>query len=267
MAVDRSAVDFGRTLREARERRGVSVRQIANATKISASALEALERNDISRLPGGIFSRAFVRSYAVEVGLDPEATIQAFIERFQDESVTAGHSTLLTPDDNEAIESSRRMATTFVRIAAISVPLVIAVVYFGTTSGRRASRTEPAAVVASEPARAPEPAPLATAMAPAAADGDAPVAAAPDVLTVVLSATRDSWVSATVDGDKPVEHMLHAGDEQSLTVHREVVLKAGDAGAVLVSVNGAEAKPLGQNGQVVTTRLTPSAPAPGLAPQ
>ena len=40
------------------------------------SALEALERNDISRLPGGIFSRAFVRSYAIEVGLDPEATIQ-----------------------------------------------------------------------------------------------------------------------------------------------------------------------------------------------
>jgi len=54
----------------------VSLRQIANATKISIAALEALERNDISRLPGGIFSRAFVRSYAVEVGLDPETTIE-----------------------------------------------------------------------------------------------------------------------------------------------------------------------------------------------
>ena len=66
--------DFGGKLRQARERRGISLRQIAASTKISAAALEALERNDISRLPGGIFSRAFVRSYAAEVGLDPDAT-------------------------------------------------------------------------------------------------------------------------------------------------------------------------------------------------
>jgi cytoskeletal protein RodZ len=61
------SLDFGEAP-GGRERRGVSLRQIANATKIGMSALEALERNDISRLPGGIFSRAFVRSYAVEVG-------------------------------------------------------------------------------------------------------------------------------------------------------------------------------------------------------
>jgi len=68
MSADRLAGSFGGKLRDARESRGVSLRQIANATKISVAALEALERNDISRLPGGIFSRAFVRSYASEVG-------------------------------------------------------------------------------------------------------------------------------------------------------------------------------------------------------
>ena len=75
-------IDFGAKLRGARERRGVSLRQIAETTKISVAALEALERNDPSRLPGGIFSRAFVRSYAAEVGLDPEATVREFLERF-----------------------------------------------------------------------------------------------------------------------------------------------------------------------------------------
>ena len=60
--------DFGSRMRHAREQRGVSLRQIADATKISVSQLEALERNDVSRLPGGIFSRAFVRSYADERG-------------------------------------------------------------------------------------------------------------------------------------------------------------------------------------------------------
>src|SRR5881296_4234404 len=98
---DRPPGDFGRNLREARERRGVSLRQIANTTKISVSALEALERNDISRLPGGIFSRAFVRSYALEVGLDPEKTIQEFIAQFPHDSVTAGHPTSVQVEDNE----------------------------------------------------------------------------------------------------------------------------------------------------------------------
>ena len=82
--------DFGLRMRHAREQRGVSLRQIAEATKISVTALEALERNDISRLPGGIFSRAFVRSYATEIGVDPERTVREFLSQFPHESVTAG---------------------------------------------------------------------------------------------------------------------------------------------------------------------------------
>ena len=82
MVVQRASSEFGNKLRAARERRGLSLRQIANATKISMITLEALERNDIARLPGGIFSRAFVRSYALEVGLDPEETISEFMGQF-----------------------------------------------------------------------------------------------------------------------------------------------------------------------------------------
>src|SRR5512132_784404 len=122
MAADRSSGDLGSRLRAARERRGVSLRQISGATKISVSALEALERNDVSRLPGGIFSRAFVRSYAIEVGLDPERTIQEFIAQFPNDSVTAGHAQAQPIEDNEALESDRRTATTFLRLIAVSVP-------------------------------------------------------------------------------------------------------------------------------------------------
>ena len=66
--------DFGGSLRAARERRGVTLRDISKTTKISIPTLEALERDDPSRLPGGIFMRAIVRSYAAEVGLDPDRT-------------------------------------------------------------------------------------------------------------------------------------------------------------------------------------------------
>src|SRR5438876_6766678 len=143
MSADRTPGDFGSRLREARERRGITLRQIANATKISVAVLEALERNDISRLPGGIFGRAFVRSYAVEVGLDPEAIIQDFMTQFPHDSVTQGHPTSEQNEDNEAVESDRRMAGTFLSLVGISIPIAGAVVYFGMTASRRGVREEP----------------------------------------------------------------------------------------------------------------------------
>ena len=74
--------DFGARLRDARERRGIPLRQISERTKISIAALEALERSDASRLPGGIFARSFVRSYATEVGLDADSILEDFLQRF-----------------------------------------------------------------------------------------------------------------------------------------------------------------------------------------
>ena len=125
---DASVANFGTTMRRAREKRGISLRQIATATKISVGALEALERNDISRLPGGIFSRAIVRSYAVEVGLDPEDTIREFITQFPHDSVTAG-SPHVPQEDHAAIESDRESAATVVKLIAIALPIAALILY------------------------------------------------------------------------------------------------------------------------------------------
>src|SRR5499426_697640 len=100
--------DFGGKLRQARERRGISLRQIAASTKISASALEALERNDISKLPGGVFSRAFVRSYAIEVGLDPDETVREFLDRFNQETPRTAQSVATeVPEHEREFEEQR----------------------------------------------------------------------------------------------------------------------------------------------------------------
>ena len=260
MSVDSPSVGVGGKLREARERRGVSLRQIANSTKIAVSVLDALERNDISRLPGGIFGRAFVRSFASEVGLDPEATIQEFMAQFPQDSVTAGHPTSTQAEDHEAIESDRRTATTFVRLIALSIPIAIAMIYWGTSGSRDAppaAEAKPAAARADAP---PTP-PAEPALAPAA---EAPVVENPSVgdpsagLKVTLSAIRECWVSVTVDGEKTLERLWQPGEQQTLDVHREVVLTVGDASAIALTLNGAPARPLGRNGQVVTARLNPA---------
>src|SRR5260221_375115 len=97
----------GARLRDAREKRGVSLRQIANTTRISVMSLEALERSDLSRLPGGIFTRAFIRAYAQEVGLDSERMIQDFIAELPPESIVATSHTVAM-EDGEKLESDRK---------------------------------------------------------------------------------------------------------------------------------------------------------------
>jgi cytoskeletal protein RodZ len=127
--VDRQVIDFGAMLRDARERQGLSLRGIADATKISVRALESLERNDISQLPGGIFSRAFVRAYALEVGLDPEQTIAEFITHFPHESVTQGHPRTRSHTDGRA--APRRAVRRWVLGAAVLLAGAAALAHFG----------------------------------------------------------------------------------------------------------------------------------------
>ena len=80
---------FGARLRLHRERQQIPLSTIAERTKIKLSLLEALERDDVSHWPHGIFGRSYIRSYAEAVGLDPAATVRAFAECFPFEPVQA----------------------------------------------------------------------------------------------------------------------------------------------------------------------------------
>ena len=73
---------FGPNLRRIRIQRGVSLEQIAEATKVSVSLWAGLERNDLSRWPTGIYARSYVRVYAHAIGVDPEATVDEFCRWF-----------------------------------------------------------------------------------------------------------------------------------------------------------------------------------------
>jgi cytoskeleton protein RodZ len=66
---------FGEYLRREREMRGVSLEEISTATKISIRFLQAIENEELSKLPGGIFTRSFVRTYARYLGLDEERVL------------------------------------------------------------------------------------------------------------------------------------------------------------------------------------------------
>lgn len=231
---ERGAVDFGSRMKRAREERGISLRQIATATKISVVALEALERNDISRLPGGIFSRAFVRSYASEIGLDPEQTVREFLAQFPHDSVTAG-SPHVPQEDHAAIESERRSAETAVKLIAISLPVAVAILYF-TLWGASPARDESAAAA---PA-----APLQT-----------PAAEEVEPLAFDVAATAPVTLSITLDGVSEPPRTLAPGDRLELRAARELTLGMSDGGAVRLTIDGQPAAPLGAAGAPRTVRI------------
>jgi Helix-turn-helix domain len=74
---------LGAYLRAERERRDLSLKTISESTKVSLPLLEGLESDDISRWPGGIFRRAFVRSYAEAVGLNPDDVFRRFERQYR----------------------------------------------------------------------------------------------------------------------------------------------------------------------------------------
>jgi cytoskeleton protein RodZ len=72
------ALSLGEKLRQAREERGISISEVAEQTRISALYLEGIEADDYRTLPGGIFNKGFVKSYAKYVGVDEQEALQDY---------------------------------------------------------------------------------------------------------------------------------------------------------------------------------------------
>jgi cytoskeleton protein RodZ len=243
----------GARLREAREKRGVSLRQIATNTRISVMSLEALERSDLSRLPGGIFTRSFIRAYAQEVGLDPDRTIQDFIAELPPDAATAtAHPAGI--EDGEKLESDRRAVATALRLALISLPIIGLMIYYGSHSTPASSNGTDASAESHEPATDRPVAPQ-----PPAERGAAPaVLPRTSGLSMTISPRSACWVSVNADGEHVFSGLMNAGDRRIVNAKEQIALNVGDAGAFVYTLNGRAGKALGAPGEVVSTRITPA---------
>lgn len=232
------SANVGARLREAREARNMELRDIAATTKISIGALEALEQNDFGPLPGGIFTRAFIRAYANEVGLDPEQTTRDFMAQAP---ADATHDP--ARGDEGQLPSTRQVVETLFKLLIIGVP-VAGLLFLGLRGTSTEEAATPVATVA-EPASVPPPAPA-----------GAGTAAVREPLAIVLRPRGESWVSLTVDGQRVLSRIMQAGEEESYEAEDEITLNVGNAGQFDFEINGQEARSLGGRGEVATATIT-----------
>jgi cytoskeletal protein RodZ len=91
------AVSIGEQFRLAREQRGIGLRDISDQTRISVRYLEAIESNDFDRLPGGVFTRSFIKAYARCVGYDEREAIEGYMRYLREHGDSAANEVATTP--------------------------------------------------------------------------------------------------------------------------------------------------------------------------
>jgi cytoskeletal protein RodZ len=193
---------LGEKLRQAREERGISISEVAEQTRISPHYIKSIENDDYKTLPGGIFNKGFVKSYARYVGMDEAEALQDYAqlavdaEQQPDEDFRAYRPEVLTDDRNMAAMMPT-IAFAVIILALMTAGVLILVRYIGSRAETPAANVSTAAN--SQPANGAANIAGTTAETPAAP-------AASDGINIELKALGEPvWTSYTVDGEKNIQ--------------------------------------------------------------
>lgn len=240
---------LGEQLRRARTERGVGLREVSEQTRITMRHLEAIEADDYKALPGGIFNKSFIKSYARAVGF-PEARALELYERSARATGLHTDEVATSPQRSRVYtgESSRSPLMTY-GLSALIVGLLALVVYAGLHYYRRGEAGQGGGAAAT-----PTPAAAAQQQQQAAAQ-PTPTPAA-EGFKVQVRSTRMFWLTSWQDEDKKKRGRMIKPDAPEefepasvLNLHYD----RGSAEALQVSVNG---RPLKAPADATTWTIT-----------
>ena len=273
--------NFGETLKRERELRKISLREVTEATKIGLRYLEALEGNRFDQLPGGVFNKGFIRAYAKFIGLDAETLLNLYlydVAHHQKSGPARPRFAGMTPEDfplpqpaAPAPVLARRFPVKLITGMALTLLMVGAagwLILFRAPAGsaidtaptreeppiQQAGLLRPApsssqAAPVPEPLPVPQKTPLSSPDPAEAAPPAAPKKAPPmeKDLALFLATSQTTSVVLWCDSVEKVSRDLAAGETIAMSCV-DVLLSAGNAGALSLKINGRECLPLGELG-------------------
>jgi cytoskeleton protein RodZ len=258
---------FGEELRREREIRGISLKEIADATKISKRFLDAIEHNDHKTLPAPVFTRGFVREYARYLGLNAEEMVNRynFAAAGDDRIEKSIHLDRLTqpqapvkpikPMKPRGIPPAYARIDRNVVVTAVIVIALIAVAVWAVRNRREVTARidgleshDTVGTVHAATTAAPVQAPAAVV--------PPPNPAAADTLRLVVEATDDSWINLDADGKSVYKDDMHQGDKRTFEAKDGFRFRRiGNAAGVTLTLNDVKVPALGRTGQVLHDRI------------
>lgn len=227
---------IGEVLREAREAQGLTLEAVEDATKIRRKYIRALETEEFSILPGRVYAKAFLRTYAKYLGLDSESLVAEFNQRFPgDEKGDVEQE----PAGRGPVERRTPAYTKYLVVLLVIAALVGFNALYRYGSVERGEEHSPGVPPVAEEQRP--------------AEDTAPVEPpAPEGLDLVLRvAGSPSWMRVIVDGQISFEGTVPPGRSLTFTGKKSISLRVGNAGAVRAILNGEDLGVLGEPGDVV----------------
>ncbi len=249
----------GEILRRTRVHYGQSLFQIEGVLRIRASQLEALEKGDISQLPGRVYAIGFVRSYSEYLGLDGDKMVHLFKEQ------SVGRKA--KPDLSFPVPASESKVPNAMIIAGSLFGFLVLVGFMSFVMFPQREKTD----IASVPEKLTKsqlneaPALVGDALPVPAVAGQAPVATtatnttppetqapAPQTTNrIVLEIADASWVEIrNASGAAILRQVLKPGDVYLVPNESGLIMATGNAGGIKVKVDGREMPPLGETGQI-----------------
>jgi hypothetical protein len=237
-----STLDLGTRLREARLRRGWTLRNVAASTRIPVDWLAAIERNEFDRLPQGIFRRSYVRTFATHVGVEAEPLPDALLSN-PDVTFNATREV--------DVRAWRHHLSTALTVLLLSTILVLT-----RTEWNGDPVVSPAAPSSPTVGEVTTAGPSETSVPAHPIDSALPHSRA----SLTMQFLGPCWISATADGRRVVHRLVAEGERLEIEGQDSISIDIGDAGAVWGSINGGSPRVLGANREVLRMELAPGEP-------
>jgi cytoskeletal protein RodZ len=248
--------DIGNSLREARIRRGLSIKDVEDATKIRSKYLEALEEDDFEVLPGSTYVKAFLRTYAAFLKLDADALIAEYRSGYEprgEEPVVVRsefNRERRSPTSAERKRKrTRRQQRGYAVVAAVAVVIVVLLAWFGSGRGKDAASIG-ASNISSPSSSVSIASVSSTTVTTEAAVTTTPTSDSPgssvitgeDVALDVSVTEGSCWLLVREDGENGAELFagtLSAGSQESFAGSKSYWMTVGKPGVLALSINGA----------------------------
>ncbi len=220
---------LGRYLQEARNNRGIDLREAAQQTRISIQYLQALEAEDFSKLPGEVFVKGFLKNYGRFLNLDESEVIKRYGELKQKPAAAPSGAAQQPEPPHPATEKGPSLKLSVEPFLWAAGIIVVLVVFLFTAL----------------PARHPKGARQPDAAAPDAAGHNelatAPVPTVrPDKLYLEIIALDNTWLLVRIDSSPQKKAVLNKGESLIWSADERFLLSYGSAGAIKLVLNGQE---------------------------